>query len=116
VNLFLLGPLPALIGQDRPLAKQLLVVHETVGLLLLGLIALHALAALYHHFWRRDGTLEAMLPAGIRRRVTRMDSARPHERRLRTNNGHHLGSKPRASASEINPGILALSPGQQSSG
>jgi cytochrome b561 len=42
VNLFFLGQLPALIGQDRPLAKQLLAVHVTVGLLLLGLIALHA--------------------------------------------------------------------------
>jgi hypothetical protein len=103
VNLFFLGPLPALITQVRPLAKQFLKVHETVGLLLLGLFALHASPALYHHFWRRDDTLEAMLPAGIRRRVTRMDSARPHESRLRTNNGYHLGSKPRASASGINP-------------
>jgi cytochrome b561 len=67
VNLFFLGQLPALIGQNRPLAKQLLEVHETVGFLLLGLIALHGSAALYHHFWRRDGTLEAMLPASMRR-------------------------------------------------
>jgi cytochrome b561 len=67
VNLFFLGRLPALIGQNRPLAKQLLRVHETVGLLLLGLIALHASAALYHHFWRRDHTLEAMLPQVMRR-------------------------------------------------
>ena len=67
VDLFLLGQLPALIGRDRPLGKQLLEVHETVGLLLLGLIALHASFALYHHFWGRDGTLEAMLPQGIRR-------------------------------------------------
>jgi cytochrome b561 len=71
VNLFFLGHLPALIGRDRPLAKQLLEVHETVGLLLLGLIALHASAALYHHFWRRDDTLEAMLPQGMRRRDAR---------------------------------------------
>jgi hypothetical protein len=73
-NLFFLGQLPALIGQDRPLAKQLLKVHETVGLFLLGLIALHASAALYHHFWRRDDTLEAMLPQGMRRRVARRSS------------------------------------------
>jgi cytochrome b561 len=69
VDLFFLGQLPALIGKDRPLAKQLLEVHETVGLVLLGLIALHAAAALYHHFWRRDDTLEAMLPQGMRRRA-----------------------------------------------
>src|SRR4051812_22968629 len=71
VNLFFLGQLLALISQDRPFAKQLLEVHETVGLLLLGLIALHASAALYHHFWRRDDTLEAMLPQGMRRRAAR---------------------------------------------
>jgi hypothetical protein len=75
VNLFFLGRLPALIGQDRPLAKQLLEVHETVGLLLLSLIAVHASAALYHHFWRRDDTLEAMLPQGMRRRVARESEA-----------------------------------------
>src|SRR5713101_7970068 len=68
-NLFLLGRLPALIGRDLALAKQFLALHETVGLLLLGLIALHAAAALYHHFWRRDDTLEAMLPQGMTRRV-----------------------------------------------
>jgi cytochrome b561 len=67
VNLFFLGQLPALIGQDRPLAKQLLGVHETVGFVLLGLIGVHAAAALYHHFWRRDDTLTAMLPQTMRR-------------------------------------------------
>jgi len=78
VNLFFLGQLPALIGQDRLLAKQLLAVHVTVGLLLLGLIALHASAALYHHFWRRDDTLDAMLPQGMRRRAA---PGRAHESR-----------------------------------
>jgi cytochrome b561 len=68
VNLFFLGQLPALIGQDRPLARQLFEVHEMVGLLLLALIVLHASAALYHHFWRRDDTLVAMLPQGMRGR------------------------------------------------
>jgi cytochrome b561 len=69
VNLFSVGQLPALIGQDRPLAKHLLMTHQTVGLLLLGLIALHAAAALYHHFCRRDDTLRAMLPQGMRHRT-----------------------------------------------
>src|SRR5207245_7097833 len=32
VNLFFLGQLPALIGQDRPLVKQLLEVHERIEL------------------------------------------------------------------------------------
>jgi cytochrome b561 len=68
VNLFYLGRLPALIGRDRALERQLGEVHETVGLVLLGLIGLHAAAALYHHFWRRDETLRAMLPSLARRR------------------------------------------------
>jgi cytochrome b561 len=67
VDLFFLGQLPTLIGQNRPLAKLLLAWHERVGLLLLGLIALHAWAAVYHHFWRRDDTLEAILPQARRR-------------------------------------------------
>jgi cytochrome b561 len=61
VTVFFLGELPALIGRDPPLSRQLLAVHQAVGLSLLGLIALHALAALYHHFWRRDDTLVAMV-------------------------------------------------------
>jgi cytochrome b561 len=77
VDLFFLGQLPALIGTDRPLAKQLLEVHVAVGLLLLGLIALHVAAALYHHFWRRDDTLEAMLPQGMRRRASKGVAGRP---------------------------------------
>jgi superoxide oxidase len=63
VNLFLIGPLPALIGKNQPLAQLLLAAHKAVGFSLLGLIALHASAALFHHFLRRDDTLTAMLPA-----------------------------------------------------
>ena len=37
-----------------------------VGFILLGLIALHTSAAIYHHFWRRDDTLNAMLPRRLR--------------------------------------------------
>jgi cytochrome b561 len=99
VNLFFLGELPALIGKDRPLAKQLLEVHQTVGLLLLGLIALHASAALYHHFWRRDDTLEAMLPRGMRRRAT---MGRARESPSPDHRSRDLASRNIASQSEIN--------------
>lgn len=67
-NLFFIAELPALIAKDRPLARQLGQAHEIIGLVLLGLIAVHAAAALYHHFWRGDGTLWAMLPQRMRRR------------------------------------------------
>jgi cytochrome b561 len=63
VNLFFIGQLPALIGKDPILAHQLLSAHKAVGFSLLGLISLHVSAALFHHFWRRDDTLTAMLPA-----------------------------------------------------
>jgi cytochrome b561 len=63
VNLFFIGQLPALIEKNRSLAHELLNAHKALGFSLLGLIALHVSAALYHHFWRRDDTLTAMLPA-----------------------------------------------------
>ena len=62
VDLFFLGQLPALIEKNRPLAQQLLTVHKSIGFLLLSLITLHVSAALFHHLWRRDDTLTAMLP------------------------------------------------------
>jgi cytochrome b561 len=69
VNLFFIVQLPALVGQDRLFAKRLLEIHELVGVGLLAMIALHASAALFHHFWRRDNTLNAMLPQGMRRQL-----------------------------------------------
>jgi cytochrome b561 len=63
VDLFFIGQLPALIEKNRPLAQQLLTIHKAVGFSLFGLIGLHVSAALFHHFWRRDDTLTAMLPA-----------------------------------------------------
>jgi cytochrome b561 len=66
VNLFFTGQLPAIIGRDNSFGKQLMAVHRSVGLVLLSLIVIHASAALYHHFWRRDDTLKAMLPQVMR--------------------------------------------------
>jgi cytochrome b561 len=37
-------------------------VHEAVFAVLVTVAVVHALAALYHHFWRRDDTLRRMLP------------------------------------------------------
>jgi cytochrome b561 len=77
VDLFFLGQLPALIEKNRSLAQQLLTVHRFVGFSLLGLIGLHVSAALFHHLWRRDDTLTAMLPAaaGWRPLSPRVDQA-----------------------------------------
>jgi cytochrome b561 len=66
VNLYFLGELPALIGRDRPLSVLLGNVHFFLGYSLLILIGLHAAAALFHHFIRRDDVLNAMLPSRLR--------------------------------------------------
>ncbi|MBK3868486.1 cytochrome B [Pseudomonas stutzeri] len=54
--------LPALIGPDEALAGDFKELHETVGVLGYWLIGLHAAAALFHQYVRRDGTLLRMLP------------------------------------------------------
>lgn len=54
--------LPALIGLNPPLAGQIKEVHEFVGVAGYALIALHAAAALVHHYVMRDNTLTRMLP------------------------------------------------------
>ena len=55
--------LPALIGENKDLSKQIKEVHELVGQTGYFLIAAHALAALYHHYVKRDDTLTRILPA-----------------------------------------------------
>jgi len=54
--------LPPLIDTDKELAKQIKEVHEFVGTAGYYLIALHVVAALYHHVIKRDDTLTRMLP------------------------------------------------------
>jgi cytochrome b561 len=71
VDLFFIGQLPALLEKNRPLAQHLLSAHKAVGFSLLSLIAIHVSAAIFHHFWRRDDTLTAMLPAAAAWRTLR---------------------------------------------
>lgn len=54
--------LPALIGESKTLAHQLEEIHETLGSAGYFLIGTHALAALLHHYIRRDNTLTRILP------------------------------------------------------
>jgi cytochrome b561 len=58
--------LPALIGENEALAKQLEEVHEVVGNAGYFLIGIHAAAALVHHYIRRDNTLARMLPRRLK--------------------------------------------------
>ena len=63
LSLFGLVPLPSLATPDPDVADALLDYHQWFGWALFGLVAMHALAALWHHFVRRDGVLAAMLPS-----------------------------------------------------
>ncbi|RUL70932.1 cytochrome b [Dyella choica] len=52
--------LPSLVTADEDLADTLQQWHLGVACLLLGLVAMHVSAALWHHFVLRDGLLRAM--------------------------------------------------------
>lgn len=52
--------LPMLVAENRDLSSQLKELHETIATAGYFLIGLHALAALYHHYVRRDDTLRRM--------------------------------------------------------
>jgi len=53
--------LPALIGKNDELAGGLKAIHESIAKTGYFFIGLHAVAALYHHYVRRDNTLRRML-------------------------------------------------------
>ena len=53
--------LPSLLDTNKDLAHDIEEIHETLGKVGYGLIALHATAALGHHYIKRDSTLKRML-------------------------------------------------------
>jgi cytochrome b561 len=59
--------LPALITENKELARQLEEIHELGGNIGYALVGLHAAAALVHHYFNHDNTLIRMLPIGRRR-------------------------------------------------
>ncbi|MBS0233958.1 MAG: cytochrome b [Proteobacteria bacterium] len=54
--------LPAITAKDEDLAKELFEWHEIGAFLIIGFVALHILAAIYHRFVRRDRVVERMIP------------------------------------------------------
>ena len=54
-------PIPSLLPENRALAHTLEELHGTIGEIFYWVIGAHILAALYHHFVRRDDTLRRML-------------------------------------------------------
>ena len=61
VSVFGWFDLPLLIGKDRDLSDVLQQGHYYAAMALLAVVAVHVIAALYHHFIRKDGVLRAML-------------------------------------------------------
>ena len=62
VNFFFLFKLPPLIGHDEPLGHAAMAVHKATAWVLYILLALHAAAALFHHYVLKDQILRRMLP------------------------------------------------------
>jgi cytochrome b561 len=65
-----LVPLPDLVPRDKMLADVLRFVHWYLNYSLAALVALHAAAALKHHFFDRDAVLARMVP-GLKPRAPR---------------------------------------------
>jgi cytochrome b561 len=58
--------LPSLVARDPDQADMLAEWHETLAWVLLAVIGLHAAAALWHHYVRKDGVLRSMMPGSAR--------------------------------------------------
>ena len=56
--------MPDLVGVNAWLFEVYIAVHRWLAYALIGLLALHAAAALHHHLRVRDDTLRRMLPGG----------------------------------------------------
>ncbi|WP_321324169.1 cytochrome b [Thiomicrorhabdus sp.] len=52
---------PALIEPIKDQADKAGEIHEWLAFILIGLVSIHAIAALKHHFWDKDNTLKRML-------------------------------------------------------
>jgi cytochrome b561 len=48
------------VPQDKALSKAALMLHGTLAYILIALVSAHVLAALYHHFIRKDNVLRRM--------------------------------------------------------
>ena len=62
VSMFGLFVMPDLITPDKEFGRYVRDLHGTLAWILIGLIVLHVLAALLHHFYYKDNILTRMLP------------------------------------------------------
>jgi cytochrome b561 len=62
LTIYGLGSLGPYLSVSRRIGHQILEVHQTMGTMIIWVAGLHAAAAIFHHFFLRDGVLRAMLP------------------------------------------------------
>ncbi len=62
LTVLVLGNIQPWLPQSRQIGLVLANIHGWLGDVLIWLAGIHAAAALYHHFWRRDTVLISMLP------------------------------------------------------
>lgn len=62
IDVFTLFNLPLLVGKNKALAESLGDVHEYLAYALITMIAVHAAAAIVHHYLLGDPTLRSMAP------------------------------------------------------
>jgi cytochrome b561 len=48
--------------QNKELSKPAFALHDDLAIIIMALVSIHMLAALYHHFIRKDNILRRMLP------------------------------------------------------
>jgi cytochrome b561 len=65
VSFFGLFYLPDVVRQSEPLFRVFIDMHKWLGYALIGLISVHAGAALRHHWVSKDETLKKMLPGAL---------------------------------------------------
>ncbi len=64
ITVYGLGQIGPYLAQSRQLGRQIMEVHYLLANAIVVVAGLHALAALFHHFFVKDGVLRAMLPGG----------------------------------------------------
>ncbi len=62
ITIFGLFDMPAILGQNEPLAKTLLGAHKIAVKLLMACVVLHVAGAMNHLIIKRDGVMSRMLP------------------------------------------------------
>ena len=64
ITVYGLGQIGPYLAQSRQLGHQIMEVHQLLANAIVVVAGLHAAAALFHHFFVKDGVLRAMLPGG----------------------------------------------------